>query len=72
MTKEKLISESIYETYTKTLCINCKNRKLDLCNIRRNVKGNLQCCYYEKDKNIEGYKQQLCITAKQKKPIMKI
>jgi len=64
--------ETIYETYIRTLCSNCKNRKLDLCEIRKDIKGTLKCVYYIKDKDIEGYKKQLIITAKQSKPIMRI
>lgn len=64
--------ETIYETYVRTLCSNCKNRKQDLCEIRKDIKGTLKCVYYEKDKDIEGYKQQLMRLAKQEKPIMKL
>ena len=63
--------ETIHETYIRTLCSNCKNRKLNLCEIRKDINGTLKCCYYDKDKNIEGYRKQLRITAKQQKPIMK-
>ena len=64
-------SETIYETYTRQICSNCKNRKADLCNIRKNIKGKLKCIYYEKDKEIEGYKQFKGRTAKQNNAIMK-
>ena len=64
--------ETIYETYIRTLCSNCKNRKLDLCEIRRNTNGNLQCCYYIKDKEIKGYKKPLIRLAEQQKPLMKL
>lgn len=63
--------ETIYETYTRTVCSNCKNRKLNLCNIRKNIKGNLKCVYYEKDKEMAGYKRFKGVTAKQNKPIMR-
>ncbi len=63
--------ETIYETYIRTLCSNCKNRNLDLCEIRRRIDGTLNCSYYIKDKKTTGYKRQLTITAKQHKPIMK-
>ena len=63
--------ETMYETYIRTICSNCKNRTTDLCNIKRNIKGNLRCCYYVKDKETEGYKKQLKVTAKQSKPLMK-
>ena len=64
--------ESIYETYIRTLCSNCKNRKLNLCEIRKDMNGTLKCCYYIKDKNVQGYKQHLIRTAKQEKPLMKL
>ena len=64
--------ETIYETYIRTLCSNCKNRERNLCEIRRNTNGNLQCCYYIKEKQIEGYKKAEKITAKQQKPIMNL
>lgn len=64
--------ETIYETYIRTLCSNCKNRSLDLCNIRKNIRGNLQCCYYIKDKQHKGYKKFEGRTANQGKPIMRI
>lgn len=64
--------ETIYETYIRTLCSNCKNRELNLCEIRRNIRNNVQCCYYEKDKELEGYKKEEKITAKQQKPIMNL
>lgn len=64
--------ETIYETYKRTLCSNCKNRKKNLCEIRRNINNSLQCCYYIKDKEIEGYKKAEKITAKQQKPIMRM
>lgn len=64
--------ETIYETYTRTLCKNCKNRNADLCNIRRSIKGTLKCIYYEKDKQHEGYKQFKGRTANQEKPIMRL
>ena len=64
--------ETIYETYIRQLCSNCKNRELNLCEIRKNINNSLQCCYYIKDREIEGYKKAEKITAKQQKPIMKM
>ena len=46
--------ETIYETYIRQICSNCKNRKANLCNIRKGIKGTLKCIYYEKDKRYEG------------------
>lgn len=63
--------ETIYETYKRTLCSNCKNRKLDLCEIRKDINGTLKCVYYAKDKQIEGYKKPLVRLASQGKPLMK-
>ena len=64
--------ETIYQTYTRTLCSNCKNKELDLCEIRKDIKGTLKCCYYIKDKDIQGYKKDEIITAKKEKPIMRM
>lgn len=33
------------QNYIKRNCINCKNKSTDLCEIRRNIDGNLQCAY---------------------------
>ena len=65
--------ESIYEAYTKRICINCKNRGTNLCNITKRTDGTLCCVYYEKDKETEGYKdkKKMTVTAKRNKPIMK-
>jgi len=64
-------TETIYETYTRQICSNCENRKADLCNIRKGIKGTLKCVYYKKDKQQEGYKKFKGRTANQGKPIMK-
>ena len=63
--------ETIYETYIRTLCSNCKNRETNLCEIRKDINGTLKCCYYAKDKDIEGYKREEIVTAKKQKPFMK-
>lgn len=64
--------ETIYETYIRELCNNCKNRKQDLCEIREDINGTLKCCYYIKDKHIEGYKKPLIRLAEQQKTLMKL
>ena len=63
--------ETIYETYIRTLCSNCKNRSTNLCEIRKDITGTLKCSYYIKDKEQKGYKQ-LIRLAKQQKPIMRL
>lgn len=63
--------ETIYETYIRVICKNCKNKQSDLCEIRRCLNGNLQCIYYEKDKELKGFKEFKGRTANQSKPIMK-
>lgn len=67
-----MTKETIYETYTRQICTNCKNKKLELCNIKRNINGNLQCIYYEKDKGTQGFKAFKGRTANQNKPIMRL
>lgn len=64
--------ETIYQTYVRTLCSNCKNKDTNLCEIRRNTNGNLQCCYYVKDKEQKRYKKFQGRTANQRKPIMRL
>lgn len=64
--------ETIYETYTRTLCSNCKNRDLNLCEIRKRIDGTLKCCYYIKCKHIEGYKKFEGRLANQRKSIMRM
>lgn len=64
--------ETIYETYIRQLCSNCQNRDLNLCEIRKDIKGTLKCIYYIKDKNVKGYKKFEGRLANQGKPIMRI
>ena len=64
--------ETIYETYIRQICSNCKNRKTNLCEIRKDINETLKCSYYTKDKETEGYKRKSIVTAKQGKPIMKL
>ena len=66
-----ITKESIYQTYVRTICSNCKNRHLDLCHITIDMNGKARCRYYEKDKELEGYKEFKGRTAQQSKPIMK-
>lgn len=47
--KEKEV-ESIWDTYKRELCSRCKNRKTDLCEIRRCIDGTYKCIYYERGK----------------------
>lgn len=63
--------ETIYGTYTRQICSNCKNRNTNLCEVITDIDGTLKCAYYIKEKNIEGYKKFKGTTAKQEKPIMK-
>lgn len=35
------------QRFIKENCVNCKNRNTYLCDIRRNVKGHLQCAFKE-------------------------
>ena len=37
------------QNYIKINCINCKNKRTDLCEIRRNIDGNLQCVNRRKE-----------------------
>ena len=66
-----ITNENIYQTYVRTICCNCKNRHLDLCHITIDTKGIAKCAYYEKDKELQGYKEFKGRLAQQSKPIMK-
>ena len=46
----KKTEETIYETYKRELCTQCKNKHndKDLCNIRVNIKNEAQCVNYER------------------------
>ncbi|MEE1142867.1 MAG: hypothetical protein U0L22_04460 [Bacteroidales bacterium] len=35
------------DLFKRKVCFNCKNKKTDLCSIRRNIDGNLQCAFKE-------------------------
>lgn len=45
---KKILKENIFETYKRILCKECKNRKTDLCEIRRCINGDVKCTYYER------------------------
>ena len=63
-----------YQKYIKEHRKNCKNRTSNLCDIRIAVKNDVietKCVYYEKENNLEGYKEQTKVMAKKQKPIMK-
>lgn len=40
--------ETIYETYVRVLCKECKNKDKDLCEIRKCNNGTVKCIYYER------------------------
>lgn len=66
-----ITNENIYETFVRTVCIHCKNRPSSLCEIKKDINGNANCAYYEKNKEFEGYKEFKGRTAYQNKPVMK-
>lgn len=35
------------ELFKRKVCSNCKNKKTDVCSIRRNIEGSLQCAFKE-------------------------
>lgn len=65
--------KNIYESYVENLCINCKNKNTNFCNIRKTIEGTLKCVYYERETKQEGYKDKIKmnVTARKGKPIMK-
>lgn len=44
---------SIYDTYKKHICSNCKNKHTDLCEIKRRYDNTLYCNSYDKEKEFE-------------------
>lgn len=35
------------DLFKRKVCFNCKNKDTDLCSIRRNIEGHLQCAFKE-------------------------
>lgn len=35
------------DLFKRKVCFNCKNKTTDLCSIRRNIEGSLQCAFKE-------------------------
>ena len=63
--------ESIYETYKRTLCKECRNKNKYLCHITRTIDGKVKCIYYLKPERIKCKIPKINTTAKKYKPIMK-
>ena len=64
--------ETIFETYLRTICSNCKNGDSCTEELRRRLDNTVRCWEYIKDKEIEGYKEFKGRLANQEKPIMRI
>ena len=64
--------ENIYETYARTVCVNCKNRKECQEELRRRIDGSIKCDKYGREIKNEGYKKQKQVTAKRNKSLMEI
>lgn len=67
--------DKLYKKYIETQCVNCKNKKTDLCEIRiTQIDKTIytKCVYYEKDKDLSKPKRILWRTARQNKPLMKL
>lgn len=43
-------NETIYDTYKKQICKNCKNKTTDLCEIRKKIDNTIKCKNYEREK----------------------
>ena len=43
-----MTNETIYETYSRTVCINCKNKEQCQEELRIKIDGNIKCDNYEK------------------------
>lgn len=64
--------ENIYETYVRTVCANCKNKKECQEELRKRIDNTIKCNKYERKIKNEGYKKQKQITAKRNKSLMGI
>lgn len=64
--------ENIYETYARTVCANCKNKKECQEELRKRIDNTIKCNKYERKIKNEGYKKQKQITAKKNKSLMGI
>lgn len=64
--------ESIYESYLKEICTNCKNKKDCQKELIRLIDNTIKCKKYEREKQHEGYKQFKGRMANQEKPIMRL
>lgn len=64
--------ETIYETYEKEICSNCKNRDICKEELRIRLDNTIKCDSYIKDKQKRGYKQFQGRLEKQEKPIMRL
>ncbi len=64
--------ENIYETYARTVCANCKNKKECQEELRKRIDNTIKCNKYERKIKNEGYKNQKQITAKRNKSLMEI
>ena len=62
--------ENIYETYVRTVCANCKNKKECQEELRQRIDGTIKCDNYVRESKNEGYKKQKQITAKRNKSLM--
>lgn len=56
--------KTVEQSYVEYICSNCKNRKLEQCKIKTRYDNVTYCNGYRKDKQLEGYKKLLPITAK--------
>lgn len=64
--------ETIYETYSKRVCTNCKNKKECQEELRQRIDGSIKCDNYERaNKEIKEIPKKQTITANRNKPIMK-
>lgn len=67
-----MTKETIYETYIRTICSNCKNRDNCKEELRKRLDNTVKCWEYIKDKDITGYKKPLIRLANQQKPLMRL
>lgn len=64
--------ETIYQTYIREICSNCRNRNICKEELRIRLDGTIKCDSYVKENQKQGYKQFQGRTANQGKPIMRL
>ena len=65
--------ENIFDVFVREICSNCKKRESCQEELRRRLDNTVKCYEYERNNDLNGYKdkKKIFVTAKKNKPIMK-